>query len=138
MVYATTAGFIQPEAAQGDDPFVKYSNYQATYVIANHHQSDHYHDELKKVAELAEDPFGSAADVILAVVPKLRLHRLVVSGHLANARPFQSAAGKQQELAALWSFLLVVLRSLFCVFIALFAQAREFPFRTKIAGTASY
>ena len=46
-------------------------------MIANHLQASCYHEELRKRGKFAELPFNSAADVLLEIIPSIRLHHLV-------------------------------------------------------------
>ena len=87
LVEAVTYGFLMP--AEGlVSTLVRYYDYSGTYVIANHLQSSYYHADLKKRGIFFGKPFDSAADVLLDIIPSIRLHDLVGSCYRPESRPF--------------------------------------------------
>ena len=90
LVQAVTDGFLMP--AEGlVSTLVRYHDYSGTYVIANHLQSSYYHEDLKKRGIFFEKPFDSAADVLLEIIPSIRLHDLVGSCYRPESQPFSSS-----------------------------------------------
>jgi hypothetical protein len=94
MVLAVTAGFLQPKPTSSvSGALVPYNDYYGTFVLGNQLQADHYQDEPDKQGMVFHGkPFNTAADVVLEIVPKLRLYSLLDPVHHAAARPF-SATG---------------------------------------------
>ena len=82
IVQSVGCGFLKPrpeknstEGERGN--FHLYTSFEGTYVIANHLQASCYHAELRKRGTFAELPFNSAADVLLEIIPRIRLHHLI-------------------------------------------------------------
>lgn len=87
LIKSVTHGFLKPESS-ADVSVVPYTGYRGNYVIAHHLQSDYYHAHLKEQYNLYEKPFNSAVDVLLEVIPGLRLHELLVPCHRPEHSPF--------------------------------------------------
>ena len=68
----------------------QYYGYEGNYTIAHHLQVDHY--EYRKALEesftLFEKPFNSAADVLLEIIPRIRLHELLPPPHRPEYKLF--------------------------------------------------
>ena len=75
---AVVNGFLKPEQSL-ESTLVSYTNQHDAYVIGNHLQASCYHADLQEQAILFEKPFNSAADVLLEVIPSIRLHNLMSS-----------------------------------------------------------
>ena len=79
MVGAVTKGYIKPAESLHSN-LVPYNDYTGSYVIGNHLQAGHYHPHLESRGMMfASKPFNSAADVLLEIIPRIRLHNLVGS-----------------------------------------------------------
>ena len=87
LIKSVTHGFLKPESS-ADASVVPYTGYKGNYVIAHHLQSDYYHAHLKEQYNFFEKPFNSAVDVLLEVIPGLRLHELLVPCHRPEHSPF--------------------------------------------------
>jgi hypothetical protein len=128
LVDAITAGFIKPaENSTTSSNFILYQN-QGSYMIAHHLQSDFYEGELGRV-ELEAVPFENSADIVLEVVPRLRLHKLMVSVHRVEVRPFQAGVKKTGSAIVL---------SWFWGRVMIFCSPQTSQFRKKIVGMTSW
>ena len=86
---AVVKGFLKPKKSL-ESNLVDYTGYDLhEYVIGNHLQADYYRDWLSKV-KFSPCPFVNAADVILDVLPQIRLHQLLGPCDNKKASPFSS------------------------------------------------
>ena len=82
IVYCVACGFLKPQPETNStgverESFNVYTSFRGTYMIANHLQASCYHEELRKRGKFVEVPFNSAADVLLEIIPRIRLHHLI-------------------------------------------------------------
>ena len=89
MVNAVTTGFLKPQGSE-NVALWRYFGYKDTYVISHHLQADAYKKWVTFYFNCVEKPFESAADVVLEIIPRIRLHDLLVPCHREEYQPFGS------------------------------------------------
>ena len=87
VVDAVTIGRLKPEQSAVHS-LVQYHGWTGRYVIGNHLQASCYRPNLLERGTFCEKPFKSAADVLLQIIPDIRLHKLVVPCHRDATKPF--------------------------------------------------
>ena len=87
VVNAVTVGRLKPERSAVQS-LVRYCKYTGKYVIGNHLQSSRYRSKLLDRGTFHEKSFECAADVLLEIIPGIRLHKLIVPCHRGTTKPF--------------------------------------------------
>ena len=87
LINAVSVGRLKPEKSEVQS-LVEYFDYDGRYVIGNHLQASHYRSKVLESGKFREKPFKCAADVLLEIMPSIRLHKLVIPCHRDTAKPF--------------------------------------------------
>ena len=91
LIKSVTHGYLKPDSS-ADVRILPYTGHTGNYVIAHHLQSDYYHKDLQKHYKFRQKPFNSAADVLLEIIPALRLHELLPPAHRAEYSIFHHSS----------------------------------------------
>ena len=94
IIRAVTWGFIKPKPEHEEENksslCAYFNSKKKNYVIANHLQASCYRDRVRNCGTFTEKPFQSAADVLLEIIPSIRLHRLICPILNSDTQPFLS------------------------------------------------
>ena len=98
MSAALILGFLKPRESLTSN-LHPYDKINGIYVIANHLQADHYSKLLKRANVcLTKKPYESVDDVLLEIIPKLRLHNLLNPCFRADFEVFSHTASSKSAI----------------------------------------